>query len=169
MRIYSARTPTGEEATGPRHRHRPLQPFVAKTLVYLDRDYINYRERSQRGDTGGGATLSVAPPSTTREDRATLRSDPSARAGAGKWAGVFARRGLPPPAPVTTFSGPNAINLTWCIAPPRCRFSAPAPISAVGHISRSSGLDDIQFVRRSWGLRRLTPQVQLCRPFGTVG
>jgi len=43
-----------------------------------------------------------------REDRALLRSNPSARSDAGRWTGASARRALPPS---QASLGPKAINL----------------------------------------------------------
>ena len=73
--------------------------------------------------------------STRREDRAMLRSNPSARAGAEAWWGV-SRHGTRPPAlqPTSCF-GSNAINLN-----PRYRAKTPLYWLAVRHMSGSPRL-----------------------------
>ena len=72
---------------------------------------------------------------TRREDRAMLRSNPSARSDAEAWRGVSLTKRLPPASSPPSCFGPNAINLN-----PRCPANIPHYWLAVGHMSRFSGL-----------------------------
>jgi hypothetical protein len=72
-----------------------------------------------------------------REDRALLRSNPSARSDAGTWAGASARQGLLSPSPC---SGSEALNLgVWGRAPtPRSGARTPTGVP-YGNIGRGEG------------------------------
>ena len=72
-----------------------------------------------------------------REDRALLRSNPSARPAAETWPGAVLQGRLPPCFQTPCF-GLNAINLRdW--APAQARFFLPPLTGAVRHMSGSSG------------------------------
>ncbi len=75
--------------------------------------------------------------SSRREDRAMLRSNPSARSVAEARPGVALQLRLPPSQPKPCFS-PNAINLN-----PRSPNNTPLYRVAVGHMSRSPGLSSV--------------------------
>ena len=97
-----------------------------------------------------------------REDRALLRSNPSARSDAGTWAGASARQGLLSPSPC---SGSEALNLgVWGRAPtPRSGARTPTGVP-YGNIFRGGNNSR----PANQGLRFAAPLATIVGPAGAV-